>query len=168
MATNDVSPEFGRFAGGIVNMSTVRRHEHSSTAALISSCPTPRSTPTTSSTTAWGQARPAFRAEPIGRDGRRTRCKGQDVFLRQLRRLLVLRQGTTNLTTTPTAAMRAGDFSAAKIPSHCSTRSAPRWWNGVYNAHSVHRQPDSFETGSTRRPSIWQTCCGPCPTRRAW
>ncbi|HXA53126.1 MAG TPA: TonB-dependent receptor [Candidatus Acidoferrum sp.] len=115
VATNDVSPEFGRFAGGIVNMSTRSGTNafHGSAYEFL------RNTSLNANNffnNRVGTARPAFKQNQFGVTAGGPAIRDKTFFFISYEGFIA-RQGTTNLTTTPTAAMRAGDFSAAKIPA---------------------------------------------------
>ena len=129
VATNDVSPEFGRFAGGIVNMSTRSGTNafHGSAYEFL------RNTSLNANNffnNRVGTARPAFKQNQFGATIGGPVVKDKTFFFVSYEGF-VLRQGTTNLTTVPTAAMRTGDFSAAKIPAIFDPLSTTLA-NGVY------------------------------------
>src|SRR5262249_36922362 len=63
-----------------------------------------------------GTARPAFNQNQFGATAGGPVQKNRTFFFLSYEGF-ILRQGTTNLTTTPTPAMRTRDFSAAKMPS---------------------------------------------------
>jgi hypothetical protein len=113
--TNAISPEFGRFAGGIVNMSTRSgtNEFHGSAYEFL------RNKDLNANNffnNRIGTSRPAFSQNQFGVTSGGRVIRDRTFFFVSYEGF-VLRQGTTNLTTVPTAAMRTGDFSAAKIPA---------------------------------------------------
>src|SRR5262249_5075130 len=115
VATNDVSPEFGRFAGGIVNMST-RSGTNQLHGSAYEFFRNTRLNANNFFNNRAGTKRPAFNQNQFGLTAGGPIVRDKTFFFISYEGF-VLRQGTTNLTTVPTAAMRAGDFSAARIPA---------------------------------------------------
>ncbi len=114
VATNNVSPEFGRFAGGIVNLATKSgtnqlhgvayeflRNRHLNANDFFSN----RS----------NIARPAFSQNQYGANVGGPVIKDKTFFFFSWEGFKY-RQGIPTVTTVPTAATRTGDFSAAGIP----------------------------------------------------
>ena len=135
VATNNVSPEFGRFAGGIVNMSTksgtndfhgtayeflrnaaLNAYPFFNKARVGSPIPKPVYTQNQFGLTAGG---------PIKKD---------TIFFFLSYEGFILRQGLTNSQTVPTAAMRAGNF--AGLPQIYDPLTGATGADGVYT-----RQP---------------------------
>ncbi len=131
--TNSISPEFGRFAGGIVNMST-RSGTNDFHGSLYEFLRNKDLNANNFFNNRIGTARPAFNQNQFGVTSGGRIVKDRTFFFISYEGF-VLRQGTTNLTTVPTAAMRTGDFSAAKIPALFNPL-AGSLVNGVYT-----RQP---------------------------
>lgn len=115
VATNDVSPEFGRFAGGIINMSTRSgtNEFHGTAYEFIRN----RSLNANNFfNNRAGTDRAPFSQNQFGVAGGGPVTRDKTFFFTSYEGF-ILRQGTTNLTTVPTAAMRTGDFSASGIPA---------------------------------------------------
>jgi len=115
VATNSVSPEFGRFAGGVVNLASKggtnafhgNLYEYFRNKALnANNFFNNRS----------GIARPAFNQNQYGANVAGPVRKDKTFFAFTWEDFK-LRVGLPTVTTVPTAAMRAGDFSAAGIPA---------------------------------------------------
>jgi hypothetical protein len=115
VATNNISPEFGRFAGGIVNMST-----KSGTNQLHGSMYEYFRNRSLNANNFFsnraGQARPAFNQNQFGVTLGGPVVKDKTFYFISYEGF-VLRQGTVALNTVPTAAMRQGDFSQTGIPA---------------------------------------------------
>jgi hypothetical protein len=127
--TNAISAEFGRFAGGIVNMSTRSgtNEFHGSAYGFL------RNRDLNANNffnNRIGTARPVFNQNQFGVASGGRAIKDRTFYFVSYEGF-VLRQGFTNLTTVPTAAMRAGDFSAAKIPPIFNPLTTSQV-NGVY------------------------------------
>ena len=115
VVTNDVSPEFGRFAGGIINMSTkagsnsihgvlydyLRNQDFNANSFFSNKAGLPR-----------GVYQQNQYGVTVGGPVKRDRT-----FYSLSWEQMDLRQATTTNTTVPTLAMRAGDFSAKGIPA---------------------------------------------------
>ena len=115
VATNSVSPEFGRFAGGVVNLTSKSGtnqfhgnvYEYFRNKVLnANNFFNNRS----------GLVRPAFNQNQFGANIGGPVIKDKTFFLFTWEDFK-LRLGLPTVTTVPTAAMRAGDFSAAGIPA---------------------------------------------------
>ncbi len=114
VATNSVSPEFGRFAGGVVNLAsksgTNQLHgnfyEYFRNRDLNAN---------NFFNNRGGIARPAFNQNQYGANAAGPIIKDKTFFMFTWEGFK-LRVGIPTVTTVPTAAMRSGDFSAAGIP----------------------------------------------------
>jgi hypothetical protein len=130
VVTNDVTPDFGRFAGGIINMSTksgtnaihgvlyefLRNQDFNANSFFNNKAGLPR---VIYQQNQYG----ATVGGPVKKD--RT-------FYSLSWEQMDLRQATTTSTTVPTAAMRGGDFSAKGIPSIYDPLTTTQGANGVY------------------------------------
>ena len=114
VATNNISPEFGRFAGGIVNMST-KSGTNAYHGTFYEFFRNRSLNANNFFSNRVGSPRPAFNQNQFGvtLSGPAVRDK-TFVFLSY--EGFILRQGTVAINTVPTAAMRKGDFSAPGIP----------------------------------------------------
>ena len=130
VVTNDVSPEFGRFAGGIINMSTksgtnqihgtaydfLRNQDFNANSFFNNKA---------------HLARAIYQQNQYGATlGGPIRKNRTFAFLSWEQ--MDLRQSTTTSTTVPTAAMRTGDFSAKGIPSIFDPLTTAAQANGQY------------------------------------
>ena len=114
VATNNVSPQFGRYAGGVVNLTTKSgtNELHGGMYEYL------RNTDLNANNffnNRSGLARPPFNQNQYGASAGGP-LKKDKTFVFGSWENFSYRQGIPTLTTVPTAAMRLGDFSAAGIP----------------------------------------------------
>ncbi len=133
--TNAISPEFGRFAGGIVNMST-RSGTNEFHGEAYEFLRNRDLNANNFFNNRIGAARPAFNQNQFGVTNGGPVIRNRTFYFISYEGF-ILRQGTTNLTTVPTAAMRNGDFSAPGIPQIFDPL-ATTLVNGVYTRQSFN------------------------------
>lgn len=115
IVTNDVGPEFGRFAGGVVNIST-----KSGTNTLHGSAYDYLRNQDLNANTFFnnkaGLARAVYQQNEYGANVGGPIKKNKTFYFASWEQI-DLRQASATSTTVPTVAMRTGDFSQAKIPA---------------------------------------------------
>jgi hypothetical protein len=130
VVTNDVSPEFGRFAGCIINMST-KSGTNSIHGVLYDYLRNQDNNANTFFNNKAGLARGVYQQNQygatIGGPVKRDRT-----FYSLSWEQMDLRQATTTTTTVPTAAMRTGNFSAKGIPAIFDPLTTTLQSNSVY------------------------------------
>jgi hypothetical protein len=115
IVTNDVGPEFGRFAGGVVNISTKSGTNtiHGTAYEYLRNQDLNANTFFNNKA---GLKRAVYQQNEYGANVGGPVKKDKTFYFLSWEQI-DLRQASTTSTTVPTVAMRAGDFSAAKIPS---------------------------------------------------
>ena len=130
VVTSDVSPEFGRFAGGIVNIST-----KSGTNTLHGSAYEYLRNPDLNANSFFnnkaGLPRAVYQQNEYGVAVGGPAKKDRTFYFLSWEQI-DLRQASTTSTTVPTVAMRTGDFSAPKIPSLFDPLTTVLQSNGQY------------------------------------
>ncbi|MBV8819248.1 MAG: carboxypeptidase regulatory-like domain-containing protein, partial [Acidobacteriaceae bacterium] len=130
IATNNVSPEFGRFAGGIVNLTT-----KSGTNSLHGGAYEYLRNRVLNANDFFNNrsniARPPFTQNQFGANAGGPVKRDKTFFFFSWEDFKY-RQGIPTLTTVPTQAMRNGDFSAAGIPAIYDPLSTMQTAPGVY------------------------------------
>ncbi len=112
--SNDVSPEFGRFAGGIINMST-KSGTNSIHGTVYEFLRNQDLNANLFFNNKAGLARPVYQQNQYGVTVGGPVKKDRTFYFLSWEQM-DLRQATTTSTTVPTVAMRTGDFSAKGIP----------------------------------------------------
>lgn len=130
VVTNDVSPEFGRFAGGIINMST-KTGTNSIHGVLYDYIRNQDFNANTFFNNKSNLARGVYQQNQYGATVGGP-VKRDRTFYSLSWEQMDLRQATTTTTTVPAAAMRSGDFSAKGIPSIFDPLTTAQQANGVY------------------------------------
>jgi hypothetical protein len=130
VVTNDVSPEFGRFAGGIVNMSTKSGVNaiHGSAYEFLRNQDLNANTFFNNKN---GLPRVVYQQNQYGATLGGPVIKDRTFYFLSWEQF-DLRQASTTSTTVPTAAMRTGDFSAKGIPSIFDPLTTALQSNGQY------------------------------------
>jgi hypothetical protein len=114
VATNNVSPEFGRFAGGVVNLTT-KSGTNELHGGLYEYFRNTVLNANNFFNNRSGLARPRFNQNQYGANAGGPILRHKIFFFGSWENFSY-RQGIPTLTTVPTPAMRQGDFSAAGIP----------------------------------------------------
>jgi hypothetical protein len=130
VVTNDVSPEFGRFAGGIINMSS-RTGTNAIHGVLYDYVRNQDFNANTFFNNKAGLARGVYQQNQYGATVGGPIKKDRTFYTASWEQM-DLRQATTTTTTVPTAAMRSGDFSAKGIPSLFDPLTTAPNGSGVY------------------------------------
>ena len=115
IVTNDVGPEFGRFAGGIVNIST-KSGTNTLHGTLYEYLRNTDLNANSFFNNKSGLARSVYKQNEYGATVGGPVKKNKTFYFASWEQIDLRQAGTTS-TTVPTAAMRTGDFSAAKIPA---------------------------------------------------
>lgn len=110
VATNNVSPEFGRFAGGVINLASKSGSNtfHGSAYEYV------RNT-MFNANNYFATTKPGFHQNQYGASASGPIFKDKTFFMGSWEKFAV-RVGVPTVTTVPSAAMKAGDFSAAGLP----------------------------------------------------
>jgi len=130
VATNNVSAEFGRFAGGIVNLTT-KSGTNQFHGGLYEYLRNRSLNANDFFSNRSGIARPAFNQNQYGANGGGPLIKDKTFFFFSWEDFKY-RQGLPTVTTVPTAAMKTGDFSGAGIPLVYDPLSTTQTSPGVY------------------------------------
>ncbi len=130
VVTNDVSPEFGRFAGGIINMST-KSGTNSIHGVLYDYLRNQDLNANTFFNNKAGLIRGVYQQNQYGAMVAGP-VKKDRTFYSLSWEQMDLRQATTTTTTVPTVAMRTGDFSAKGIPALFDPLTTALQANGGY------------------------------------
>ena len=115
VATNSVSPEFGRFAGGVINL-TSKSGTNQFHGTLYEYLRNKQLNANNFFNNRSGIARPAFNQNQFGASVNGPVIKDKTFFMFTWEDFK-LRVGIPTVATVPTAAMKAGDFSGAGIPA---------------------------------------------------
>ena len=130
VVTNDVSPEFGRFAGGIINMST-KSGTNAIHGVFYDYLRNQDFNANTFFNNKTSLARGVYQQNQYGATIGGPVRKDKTFYSVSWEQM-DLRQATTTTTTVPTVAMRTGDFSAKGIPSIFDPLTTAEGSNGVY------------------------------------
>jgi hypothetical protein len=130
VVTNDVSPEFGRFAGGIINMSS-KTGTNSIHGVLYDYVRNQDFNANTFFNNKAHLARGVYQQNQYGATVGGPIKKDRTFYTLSWEQM-DLRQATTTTTTVPTAAMRTGNFSAAGIPALFDPLTTALNGSGVY------------------------------------
>ena len=130
VVTNDVSPEFGRFAGGVINMSS-KTGTNSFHGVLYDYVRNQDFNANTFFNNKAGLARGVYQQNQYGATVGGP-IKHDKTFFSLSWEQMDLRQATLTSTTVPTAAMRGGDFSAKGIPAIFDPLTTGLNSSGVY------------------------------------
>jgi hypothetical protein len=115
IVTNDVGPEFGRFAGGVVNIST-KSGTNTIHGTVYDYLRNQDLNANTFFNNKAGLPRAVYQQNEYGANLGGPVKKNKTFYFLSWEQI-DLRQASTTSTTVPTVAMRTGDFSAAKIPA---------------------------------------------------